>query len=389
MPKIESFNRIFEENPSNGTNAVALLSRPGTGYFNSFGAGEIRQQYTQQGTFNGDLFVVSGPTLFRYDRDGVKTEVNGTILGTGTPAVVGTSEFLFIADGTQLLFYDGIGSRATGLLTLTANAVDGDTVTLNGVVYTFKATMTTAFDVQLGAIMEETLDNLRSAVNADPTGVNISYFAGTTVNPFMNANFPRIDGSDWTIGFYALVSGTAGNAYTTTTTIATGAFDDPTLVGGEADGLSGIQTPDDVGFVSLAVLEGYVLALVSNSQRIYFIRPGFTVIDDLDFFEAEAIPDHGVSLRTIGDLVWCFGEQSSDAFYLSGTDPDIPFSRFQGRSFSKGIVPGTDAVLDNSVLVVGNDNIVYEVTPGGAQRVSNHGIEELIRRARKIERDAP
>lgn len=388
MPTIECFNRFFEENPTNVENGVALLSRPGTEYFNTFGAGPIRQMYAQRGTFDGALFVISDDKLFRHDDDGTTTAINGTILGSGTPAVAGTSQYLFIADGAQLLFYDGIGSRATGLLTLTTNATDGSTVVLNGVTYTFKTAMTTAFDVQLGATAEASLDNLRAAVVADPEEVNIAFFVGTTANPFIAADFPRADGANWTLPLHALVSGPAGNAYTTTTTIAGATFDDPTLTGGVADGLSGIQTPDDVGFVSLAVLEGYVLALVSNSQRIYFIRPGETSIDPLDFFEAEAIPDHGVSLRTVGDLVWCFGEQSSDAFYLSGANPDVPFARFQGRSFSKGILPGTDGVIDNSVLVVGNDDIVYEITPGGSTRMSNHGIENLIRRARKIERDA-
>lgn len=388
MPVIEMFNRYFEANPANSENGVALVSRPGTELFENVGTGPIRAQYTQKGTFDGDLFVVSEQTLWRLEPDGTKTDILGVILGEGTPAIVGTDEYLFIADGTQLLFYDGIGRRATGTLSITALPTTGQTVVLNGVTYTFKDTMTTAYDVQIGADMEATLDNLQAAVNADPNAVNVSYFVGIVANPFMRANAPRlIAGPTWTIEFYATVSGTAGNAYTTTETLTAGSFAAATLTGGVADALSGIQTPDDVAFVSLAVLRGFVLCLVSNSQRVYFIRPGETVIDPLDFFEAESIPDHGVSLRTIGDLVWVFGEQSSDAFYLSGAQ-DVPFSLFQGRSFSRGIVEGTDAVLDDTVVVVGDDYVVYAVTPGGYQRISNHGIENLIRLALNIERDS-
>jgi len=388
MPPVELRNRLFEEAPGNPLDGVALITRPGNAYYDSFGTGPIRQTYTQEGTFGGAAFYVSDQTLFRQDKDGTKTAINGTILGTGAPAMAGTSEYLFIADGTQLLFYDGVGSRATGTLNCTALPTNGETVVLNGVTYTFKDTMTTSYDVQIAATLEDTLFNLYAAVVADPEVVNVAYFVGTAANPFMAANEPRlVAGPSYDVDFYALVSGPPGNAYTTTDTLAEGAFASATLTGGVADALSGIQTPDDVGFVSLAVLEGYVLALVSNSQRIYFIRPGKTVIDALDFFEAEAIPDDGISLRTVGDLMWCFGASSTDAFYLSGT-PDVPFSRFQGRSFNKGIVPGTDAVLDNTVFVIGNDFVVYAVTPGGQQRVSNHGIEELIREAFTIERDS-
>jgi hypothetical protein len=138
--------------------------------------------------------------------------------------------------------------------------------------------------------------------------------------------------------------------------------------------------------VALAVVGGYVLCAQSNSQRIYFIRPGTTIIDPLDFFESESIPDEVISLRTIGDYVWAFNEESTDAYYLSGA-PDVPFSTFKGRSFSQGILPGTDAAIDNTVFVVGRDLVVYAVTPGGYTRISNHGIENLIRLATAIERD--
>jgi len=388
MPTIEMLNRFFEENPSNMENGVALNSRPGTSLFANVGVGPIRANYAQGGTFNGDLFTVSLQQLFRRSiTTGTQTAITGVILGTGTPSIVGTSEFLFIADGTQLLYYNGIGRPADGLLTITANPLDTETVTLNGVVYTFKATMTAAYDVQIGANMEESLENLQAAVNANPDLVNVAYYVGTVANPFMRANAPRlITGPAWTLGLYATVSGSAGNAYTTTETLSAGSFGAGTLTGGAADALAGIQTPDDVAFVALAVVGGYVLCAQSNSQRIYFIRPGTTIIDPLDFFESESIPDEVISLRTVGDYVWAFNEESTDAYYLSGA-PDVPFSTFKGRSFSQGILPGTDAAIDNTVFVVGRDLVVYAVTPGGYTRISNHGIENLIRLATAIERD--
>ena len=39
--------------------------------------------------------------------------------------MAGTDEFLFIADGTTLQFYDGVGSRASGVLTALLATLDG------------------------------------------------------------------------------------------------------------------------------------------------------------------------------------------------------------------------------------------------------------------------
>jgi hypothetical protein len=391
MPEVRLINRFFEENPTNQVDNVALLSRPGTTRLDAFGGGKIRKLFAQEGTFSGDLFVVSGGALFRYSKDGVKTQVNGTVLGTATPSIAGTRQFLFIADGTLLQFYDGVGSRAKATLTVTGAVAALETVTLQGTTYTFRSSLvgSVANDVFLGANTTEALQNLADAVNKVPETSGVAYNASTVKNAFIAAAYSPLSPTppNVTLEFTALNGGVIGNSYATTDTMATGSFGGATMSGGAANALSGITTPDDVAIVSLAVLGGFVLCLVSNSQRIYFIRPGEFQIDPLDFFESESLPDDGISLRTVGDQVWCFNKQSTDAFYLSG-DGDAPFSQFQGRSFSIGALPGTDVLLDPEVVVVGNDGIVYAVGGGGQRRISTHGIEERIRKARKAERTA-
>lgn len=391
MPEIKLINRFFEQNPSNQTDGTALLSRPGNIYLAGFGEGPIRNTFAQEGTFNGAAFIVSNHTLFRYDKDGTKLALAGTIAGSGTPSMAGTDEFLFIADGQFLQFYDGTGSRAQGVLTVTGAVSNGQTVTLNGLVYTFKTVLAVAGDVLIGAGIESALQNLADAVNSVPETVGIAYANGTVENTFMASEWspsPGVAPGSFTLTFYAKTGGVAGNAYTTTEAMANGSFAAGTLSGGVGDAISGIPTPDDVAIVSLCVLGGFTLCLVANSQRIYFIRPGEFLIDPLDFFESESLPDEGVSLMTIGDQFWCFNKQSTDAFYLSG-DGEAPFAQFQGRSFTKGALEGTAVRLDPEVVVVGHDGIVYAVGGSGQQRISNHGIEERIRKARKQERLNP
>jgi len=391
MPEIQLINRFFEQNPSTAVDGASLLSRPGSTFLAGFGAGPIRAIFTQEGTFNGDAFVVSFESLFRYTKAGVKTLLPGTIQGTGTPSMAGTDEFLFIADGTSLKMYDGVGSRAQGVLTCTALPLNGQTVTLNGFVYTFNTVLGGAGSVLIGATLEDALQNLADAVNSVPETVGIAYGLATLANTFILSDWsPEIvgGGPNYTLTFYARTGGVVGNGYTTTETLTAGSFAAVTLLGGTANAISGIPTPDDVAIVSLAVLGGFTLCLVANSQTIYFIRPGEILIDPLDFFSSESLPDEGVNLMTIGDQFWCFNKQSTDAFYLSG-DGEAPFAVFQGRSFTKGALEGTTVRLDPEVVVVGHDGIVYAVGGSGQQRISNHGIEERIRKARKTERLNP
>lgn len=384
-PNIQNFNRFFEQNPSNVVTSVALLGRPAMSFLTAIGSGPIRANFAQDGTFSGALFSVSGDKLFKIDKDLTVTAIAGTIGGTQTPQMAGTALYLFIADGVYLQFLDGDGSHATGTLTLTGQPLDTETVTINGTVYTFKTTLSVAYDVLIGADMNESLDNLVAAINADPAVENIAYKSGTLENVYVFADSPNY--TLHTMRIVARLGGTDGNAYTLADTLTNGSWSAATMAGGAADALSGIATPDDVGMVSLCVLGGYVFLAAAQSQRIYFIRPGKLYIDALDFFSAEALPDNIVSLKTVGDQFWAFGAESSQVFELTG-DADLPARPIAGRAFSQGILEGTAALLQTTLNVVGSDDIVYSVS-GGPRRISTNAIEELVRQARKLERDNP
>lgn len=58
------------------------------------------------------------------------------------------------------------GSFATGTVTFAANPEDGDTLTLNGVTFTFKTTPVGVNDVQIGASLGDTLETLVSQLTA-------------------------------------------------------------------------------------------------------------------------------------------------------------------------------------------------------------------------------
>jgi len=393
MPPIVLENRFFEENPTDQLTKSALLSRPGTDTLTGFGAGPIRSLFSLDGVFGGDLFVVSGVdgSLFRYSRDGTtKTTLTGTIFGSAFAPMAATRNYLFITDGQSLQYYNGVGSFATATLTITTNPTNGETVTLGATTYTFNTTLGGANSVLIGADIQASLANLAAAITGG-NGEGTTYGTGTVAN--LSASFAVTDPADGTGVATALTAGTAGNSVASTETGANMAWSTTTLEGGTANALNGIPTPDDIGIVSLAVIAGYVLLVAAGGDRVYWIEPTtdafstpeLPVIDPLNFFSAEQLPDEIIEVKVVGDEIWFIGVESTEVFYVTG-GTGVPFARIKGRAFSRGAIEGTFVVVGNRKFIVGNDGVVYKLG-GGLQRISTHAIEEAIRAQRKAERN--
>lgn len=148
---------------------------------------------------------------------------------------------------------------------------------------------------------------------------------------------------------------------------------------GALDTYAAVATPDDVGIVSLAYIAGFVICVVTGSQRFYWIRPGTKVIDPLDFAEAERFPDWLIQAMPLGDQFALFGRKTTEFWYPTG-DSLAPFAKLQGRMYDKGVWSGTATKVGDAILLVGNDGVVYSVE-GGPQRISYYALEEKIRRA--------
>lgn len=147
--------------------------------------------------------------------------------------------------------------------------------------------------------------------------------------------------------------------------------------------LAQILTPDEVIVSSLTVLKGYVFLSVQNSDRIYWIDPGEITIDPLNFVTAESRPDIVVQLITAGDQFWALGQNTTEPFFLTG-DLAAPVAPVQGRPFDNGTWGGTAVKINDEIIAVGADGIVYSITDG-AKPISTPGIEERIAKAMKIQ----
>lgn len=121
-------------------------------------------------------------------------------------------------------------AAATGTLTATDNAANGETITLGSKVYTFETTLTNVNgNVLIGATASDSLDNLIAAINLS-AGAGTLYATAMTIHPTVSAAV----GAGDTMVVTAKTGGTAGNSIASTSTVANAAFGAVTLENGDA-----------------------------------------------------------------------------------------------------------------------------------------------------------
>lgn len=122
-------------------------------------------------------------------------------------------------------------AAATEILTLTGNAADTETVTIDTKTYTFQTTLTDVDgNVLIGATASDSIDNLIAAITLG-SGSGSTYAASTTLHPTVTAAAGAGDTMDAT----AKKSGTAGNSIATTETLGSGSWGAATMSGGAGD----------------------------------------------------------------------------------------------------------------------------------------------------------
>ena len=94
------------------------------------------------------------------------------------------------------------GANATGTIDMVAAlAVEDDTITINGVVYTYKASPSGDFEIDIGADVAETLDNTQTKLAAAtaPSVVRATYTDDATSELTITYGAKSVDGNTFTI----------------------------------------------------------------------------------------------------------------------------------------------------------------------------------------------
>lgn len=401
FPEIKLINRFLEAAPTNLRERTSLLSRPGTTLLRTFlpdsATGRVRGLYTKQGLFDSDLFVVSGKKFYRYKADTTTVVIQGEIRGTGRPSVTHASgigyQRLFIADGTLLQYYNG-GTHASNVLTYTPGTITTQKIRIGPTWYAWNVNVDTgppdgsfAFP-WLANPGADPIKGMEKLLNFDGApGVDFSSaLAGpnTLITALAAGGPPAV-----TLTVTARAEDESGNLIETEVVGDHLSWANPTLEGGGTHALLGIPMPNGDPPGVVATLNEFIFVSKAGSNRFYFIRPGETTIDPLDFFTKESAPDAIVDFVVAGDVLIVFGRNSTETWYATGEN-DRPFAPLRGRTLPRGAVPGTPVLVEDVVVLVGSDGIVYTIggssvgqgayAPTAIRRVSTHGIEERIQR---------
>jgi hypothetical protein len=390
--RILTRNRYFEANPVLTVNQAALIARPGVRRWLYVGDGPIRGIYSQPGSFNDALFVVSGSEWWRVDKDGTKTLLQGGIVGNrraismaGTGTIGTTPEYMFMADGSILYLYVENGYA---LGTISGTPANNDTVRVDTIYYKFTSggvnagapagTFANPWLVALGASAANAWENLAAAFGASGTA-GTQYSTALTANSMIQVRAV----SAVSVGVRATLIGALGNAIVTTETGAAIAWTAATLTGGGDPTVTQVETPDDVGIISLGYIASYVVCVPAQGQgingRFFWINPGETTIDPFDFATAERAPDPIFAVVVFGDQFWLPGSKTTEVWYFTG-NIDSPVLRLQGVTFDRGTWEGTAVQVKESMVIVDSDGGVFQIS-GGLKRISRPDVEERIRKA--------
>jgi hypothetical protein len=391
-------NRWFEKNPVLSEDPVAAISRPAMRKFAEVGSGPVRKVFSSPGVFDGDLFVVSGDTLYRVAATDLAVTTIGVIstdplssvsMCATAPVGEGEPAYLFIAEGGVLWVYTDNG-HAMAHLQASGAIVNGNVIRLDDTYYQWTSgsvaggtgTVGTPWLVNLGASNAIAMENMYNAVNA--TGVaGTDYTTGLVANPTVRAT--HFNATD--MYFEAIENGIIGNAYDSTETGANIAFGGATFSGGGDPQLRQVLVPNDYGAISVAHINSYVIVVPVQEEdikgRFYWIEPGEITVDALNFATAERNPDGIHQTLVYGDMFWLLGENTTEPWITTG-DPSAPMERYKGILFDRGSWEGTAVQVKDSLIVVDEDGAVFQIA-GGQKRISRPDIEERIRRAIQIE----
>lgn len=122
------------------------------------------------------------------------------------------------------------GTAPTTTLTLSGNAVAAETITIGGVTYTFRTTVTNTVpnEIKVGATASATLDNIKDAINGTVSGTaGVEYSQATKRHPLVTAG-----AKDATTVVIAATDTNVGGTAPTTETMTNGAFTGATLSAG-------------------------------------------------------------------------------------------------------------------------------------------------------------
>jgi len=260
---------------------------------------------------------------------------------------------------------------AVGILTLSANVSDGDTVTIDSKVYTFQDTLTDVDgNVHIGASASDSIDNLIAAITLG-AGAGTDYATSMTLHPTATAGA----GAGDTMAAYAKTSGTGGETIATTETSATASWGAATMALGTGARTMEIQGLDSafLEITETVTLNGLINVASSKSYlriNTMIVKTGGTDGKNDGIITATAVTDATVTAQiAIGN------SRTTQAIFTVPANADLSMNYYY-----IGVGKTTSGRADGSLLIrqLGQVFHTKHVVSAAANEENKHEFEPPI-----------
>jgi phage tail sheath protein FI len=249
--------------------------------------------------------------------------------------------------------------QATGTLTMTANALDTETVTIGAKTYTFQTVLTNVDgNVLIGATASDSLDNLIAAIMLG-SGSGTLYAAATTAHPTAGA----IAGVGDTMIAYALVGGVAGNTLATTQTLTNGTWGGATMAGGVAAAArtATLTAPSTVGGANASRISAASINLATGALSITFAARTIGTNNGPGANSITVDYDSGGALQTVTDNgAGAFAASTAGGTTIAGT------INYDTGALSITFTGGTDQPYAGNTATVAYQSCMWSMTASNA-----------------------
>jgi hypothetical protein len=202
--------------------------------------------------------------------------------------------------------------------------------------------------------------------------------SGTNLYEIDSLGVPTLRGAAGTIAGTGDVSmsSNANNELVITNSVGAGWIWDNALL----QSLSAVDIDFGDDATNVTFLDQYIIYGRKNTGQVFASE-----LNDaknwnaLSFGTAESAPDNIVEVVAHNGHLWLFGEKTTEVFYNNAASP-FAFARIGGAVMQDiGAIKGTIGSVDQSIIWLAQDNVVYKATGIQPARISTHAVEYRLK----------
>ncbi len=361
--------------PSLTPNAVStpiksvLYGTPGLKLSQTLGAGSARAARPALGYF----WVLYSSTLYRIDSSGTTVACGGDSISAAGTAMMSDNGKQLAVLSNGLTYVVG-STNATGSFTVTSGTNNAGTNKIDSIKINSVTITSGALD------WADSNEAFAGAIAAD-------------INSYASTPEYTAETNGATVIIKASTSGVGPNGFGVEINVAGDVTVSPpsTEMSGGAASSTVVQQVTSTnyptaGVSSIDYIDGFTVFTTNDDTRQWFISQLYdtTSIDALDFATAESTPGPLLRVLVCNREIWLFSSTGISVWTNTGGSP-FPFSRIPGATMEKGCAAAlSPATLDSTVFWLGADLIVYKAVGYTPQRISTHGLEEILRAASTV-----